>query len=69
MPILLIWALSPIGGQAALRMVLEEPSVLVNTSSIEYENMMDAISFTGGPGFLLSTGNAFYSASLLAPAT
>ncbi len=49
-------------------MVLEEPSVFVNTSSIEYENMMGAIFFIGGPGFLLlSTGNAFYSASLLAP--
>ncbi|KAL9097207.1 MAG: hypothetical protein Q9165_000634 [Trypethelium subeluteriae] len=74
----ILWALSPIGGQASLRILGKSTATITNTSSLAYlpTGMMnvqqyDSSSFATGSGSANGgqAANTLYNAALLAPAT
>ncbi|KAJ0424726.1 hypothetical protein BJY00DRAFT_309143 [Aspergillus carlsbadensis] len=66
--ILLLWAMSPLGGQSALRMISEAPSAVGGNISLAYMNMTWVSGFEGASS-MSRTGppmRAMYTTSLLA---
>ncbi|KAK2808768.1 hypothetical protein FQN50_004440 [Emmonsiellopsis sp. PD_5] len=66
--ILLLWAMSPLGGQSALRMLSQTSSELSQNISVSYMNMNKSSGFSGtaSMGDTLGATDSLYTASLLA---
>ncbi|KAK2774983.1 hypothetical protein FQN52_000195 [Onygenales sp. PD_12] len=66
--ILLLWAMSPLGGQSALRMLSQTSSELSQNISVAYMNMNNPSGFSGtaSMGDTLGATDSLYTASLLA---
>ncbi|KAL4879215.1 hypothetical protein BJY04DRAFT_220333 [Aspergillus karnatakaensis] len=66
--IMLLWVLSPLGGQSALRMLSQAPITLSGSSFVAYMDMNGTSGFEGSPAVYdtLGSTNAIYTSSLLA---